>query len=241
MKKNTDPNPGTWDYQWKKYNLKPYFKPNLKLIGIILKIFNKDLKNKKILELGAGSGSDITLLTQLGADGYGSDFSSKSIDSIKYWSKQKRVRVHAVQADIYNLPFKKNYFDLVYSVGLMEHFQEALPLIKKQLDIVKPGGYLIIDVPQKFTLYSLAKHIRMGLNTHPFGWETEYSKGELVEVAKMIGQKPHLIYGREYDVFDKLSLYLKTKFLHQHLLPLIERSWLAPYMCLCVGLVIKKK
>ncbi len=231
----------TWDKEWDKYNNNPYFKPNIKLINIILKIFNNNLKNKKILELGAGSGSDIVYLTKKGAAGYAADFSQKSIESINYWAEKKKVKIHAIQADIKKLPFKKNSFDLVYSVGLMEHFNNIIPLLKKQLNIIKPGGFLIIDVPQKYTLYTIAKHIRMNLGAHPFGWETEFSKKDLIKIAKNLNQEIYLIYGREFDIFDKLSLYIKNQYLKKNILPKIEKSWLAPHLCLCAGLVIKKK
>ena len=240
MKNQTDPKNHNWDNEWEKYNQAPYFKPNQKVISVITHLLNFDLTGKKILELGVGSGCDIVSLATMGARTYGLDFSPKSLQSVKYWAKNKKAKVNLIQADISQLKLPKNSFDIVYSVGLMEHFVDLIPLLKKQLDIVKLGGYLLIDIPQKYTLYTLAKHWRMNHGTHPFGWETEFSKSDLEQIATQLYQKPYLIYGRESDIIDKLSYYLGTNQLKNTFLAMIENSFLAPHVCLCIGLVIKK-
>jgi len=234
------PSESLWDNQWLLYNNHPYFKPNTKILQVITQLFNHQLKGKKILELGAGSGSDIVYLAAKGADAYGLDFSAKSLESIKYWAKKKKTKVTTIKGDIQKLPFRVNSFDLVYSVGLMEHFPETTALLKKQLKIVKPSGYLIVDVPQKYTLYTIAKHLRMKLGTHPFGWETEFSKNDLYQLARKIGQKPYSFYGREFDILNKIIIDLNSPLRHS-LLSLIESLPLAPNFCLCIGLIIKKQ
>ncbi|MFH2022507.1 MAG: class I SAM-dependent methyltransferase [Patescibacteria group bacterium] len=239
IQKNTLPNELLWDDQWLMYNQNPYFKPNFHILKIISQLFHHNLKNKKILELGAGSGSDIVYLAKKGAVAYALDFSQKSLDSIKYWAKKKKVKVTAIKGDIQKLPFDANTFDLVYSVGLMEHFQNTQPLLKQQMRIIRPGGFLIVDVPQKYTCYTLAKHLRMRLGTHPFGWETEFSQNDLTQLARKLGQKPYCFYGREVDILNKIIPDLNSQLKHT-ILSFIEPLPIAPAICLCIGLVIKK-
>ena len=69
-----------WDRQWKIYNRDPYFKPNKKVIDVITKCFNNDVRGKKILELGAGSGCDIVTLATLGARAYAVDISKHAFN-----------------------------------------------------------------------------------------------------------------------------------------------------------------
>lgn len=38
-------------------------------------------------------------------------------------------------------------YDLVYSLGFIEHFLDWDKLLKKQIDLVKPGGFLLVEVP----------------------------------------------------------------------------------------------
>jgi len=228
-----------WDAQWRHYNLDPFFKPNQKVISEICRCFKYNLKNKNILELGAGSGCDILSLSKMGANGYAVDFSSESIKTIAYWSKKTKTKVQSSQSSIQNLPYKNPMFDMVYSVGLMEHFQNPLQLLINQKKLIKKNGFLLIDVPQKYTLYTLAKHIRMKLKCHPFGWETEYSKNELSILAKKIDMKIVKFYGRDLDLIQKIpdpagkivnSLYQKT----------IENTIISPYISLSIGVILQK-
>ncbi len=229
-----------WDIEWKKYIQNPYFKPNKKVLKIIKECFHNKLTGKKILEVGAGSGCDIISLVQAGARGYALDFSEESIKTIKYWLHKKNIFVNTVKADIKKIPYPDSYFDLVYSVGLLEHFPNPLSLIKEQVRVIKKGGFLIIDVPQKFTLYSIIKHIRMLFNRHPFGWETEYSKSDLLKLADKLGYQPFLIYGRDFDIIPKLPKSLRP-LVSRILKDKVEDSFLAPYLCLNIGLVLKTK
>lgn len=236
----TDPTEENWDKEWKPYNQNPYFKPNKRVLDIVRICFDYQLKDKRIIELGAGSGSDIISLVQEGAKGFALDFSRQAIRAIKYWAKKKKVDVETVKADIKNIPYPDNHFDLVYSVGLMEHFKNYVSLLKEQIRVIKPGGFLLIDVPQKYTLYTIVKHIRLKLGSHPFGWETEYSRAGLIKLAARLGQKVHLIYGRDSDIVSRLPAFIRSEvykiFSHK-----IEKTFIAPYICLCIGLVMKIK
>lgn len=237
---NTDPTEENWDREWKKYNNKPYFKPNNRILQVISNCFGDNVKGKKILELGAGSGSDIICLVQNGARGFAMDFSSESIQTINYWAKMKKVKVSTVKSGIENIPFSNNAFDMVYSVGLMEHFSNILPYLKEQIRIIKPGGFLLFYVPQTFTLYTIAKHIRIRFGTHPFGWETQYSKRDLIQLAKKLDQDVFSIFGGELDIISKLPRFLQST-CNRLYSKYIEDSPLGPYMSLGIGLVIKIK
>ena len=63
-----EPGHEIWDREWRKHNHKLHLNPNQKVVDVIRECFNDQLKHKKILELGAGSGSDIIYLAQNGAE-----------------------------------------------------------------------------------------------------------------------------------------------------------------------------
>jgi SAM-dependent methyltransferase len=49
----------------------------------------------------------------------------------------------ALVGDLSDLP----RFDLVYSLGLIEHFSDPVPLIRKHVELAKPGGLLVLGLP----------------------------------------------------------------------------------------------
>jgi SAM-dependent methyltransferase len=48
-----------------------------------------------------------------------------------------------LEGDLSDLP----RFDLVYSLGVIEHFTDPLPMIRKHVALAKPGGLVILGLP----------------------------------------------------------------------------------------------
>ncbi len=97
----------------------------------------KDLKNKLVLDAGCGMGRFSEVVLDYGAEVIGVDL-SLSVEAA-YKNLGKRKKCHLIQADIFNLPFKLNTFDAVFSIGVLHHtpstktaFMNLPPLVKKQ-------------------------------------------------------------------------------------------------------------
>lgn len=74
---------------------------------------------KSVLELGCGTGSTLAQIGErTGARCVGVDRSEDALVQ----ARRKYPGVRFEVADIFNLPYEKKSFDLVYSVGLFEHF-----------------------------------------------------------------------------------------------------------------------
>jgi SAM-dependent methyltransferase len=54
-----------------------------------------------------------------------------------------------VVADIRAIPFRSNSFDLIYSMGTIEHFPEYEGSVHELFRVLKPGGAAIVGVPNK--------------------------------------------------------------------------------------------
>lgn len=109
---------------------------------------NKDFFHGKIgLDLGCGFGRHIYYAAKLGAEMVGIDF-SRAIDSA-YNNTKMLPNVFLIQADIYNLPLKSNYFDFVYSIGVLHHLPDPERGFKAILPLLKPKGYVLIWVYSK--------------------------------------------------------------------------------------------
>jgi cyclopropane fatty-acyl-phospholipid synthase-like methyltransferase len=53
----------------------------------------------------------------------------------------------------YQPPSIDAQWDIVASLGLVEHFTDTVEVIRKHLDLLKPGGYLVLVIPNHQGLY----------------------------------------------------------------------------------------
>lgn len=93
-----------------------------------------------------------------------------------------------VKADICNLPFKDNEFDIILCNHVLEHIPDDTKAMQELYRVMKPGGYGIFQIPQ-----DLKRELTFEDN----------SITDRKQRAEIFGQYDHVrIYGRDY--FDKL-------------------------------------
>lgn len=105
--------------------------------------------------------------------------------------------IQLVGGDAFELPFQDGTFDVVFHQGLLEHFREpqATNLLKENVRVLKPGGLLLVDVPQRYHIYTVIKHTLILLNAWFAGWEREFSVRELENKLRELGLSPVRSYG----------------------------------------------
>jgi ubiquinone/menaquinone biosynthesis C-methylase UbiE len=176
------------------------------------------IQNKKILEVGAGSGRDSLQLAQENAIVYVLDYSPQALRIVKNLNEQNEVSVYLVQGDAFQIPIPDDTLDIVFHQGLMEHFKDPQSLLKEHFRVLKPGGLLLVDVPQRYHVYTIIKHILIFFNKWFAGWETQFSIGQLKSLMEQSGfivkhqygrwMRPSLFYRTIREVLKKLNLRL---------------------------------
>lgn len=138
---------------------------------------------KMILEVGAGTGRDGIFLARKGAFVVSLDYSLPSLGMIGS-QLNENDRIALCCGDAFSLPFRDESFDVVFHQGLLEHFRNPGDLVDENLRVLRPGGYVLVDVPQRYHYYTLIKHAMISIGRWFAGWETEYSVGELEGLLK---------------------------------------------------------
>jgi SAM-dependent methyltransferase len=154
-----------------------------------------ELEGVWVMEVGAGSGRDSLALARRGARVVVLDYTRSSFGVIRKQARDLGVEVLAVCADARAMPFPEGSFALVFHQGLMEHFRDPLPLLRENGRILRPGGHLLVDVPQRYHVYTAGKHLMILLNRWFAGWETEYSPAELEGLVRRSGLEVVRTYG----------------------------------------------
>ena len=151
------------------------------------------LAGARILEVGAGSGRDSLELQRRGAEVWVVDYTPSALRLIARQPGGERLL--RVCGNAFQLPFRDGTFDAVFHQGLLEHFRQPHGLIAENARVLKPGGVLLVDVPQRWHYYTPLKHVLIAMDRWFAGWETEFSIGQLRRMLRRVGLQPVLEYG----------------------------------------------
>ncbi len=100
-------------------------------------------KYTKVLEIGSGYGRVIKALSQKSEK-----LEQTFIGLDKYLIPDNEDQYFAVVGDALKVPFKDDCFDLVYSLGVVEHFPETEQAIFEHVRVLKKGGVVLVTVPR---------------------------------------------------------------------------------------------
>ncbi|MBI4547234.1 MAG: class I SAM-dependent methyltransferase [Ignavibacteriae bacterium] len=195
-----------WETLWqKRENVHDYYSNGDRVLRQLASV--TDVRGKRVLEVGAGTGRDSIGLARQGADVFQLDYATNALKLMRQVAEENGVNVHIVGGDAFHLPFPNAIFDIIFHQGLLEHFRkpQATHLLKENIRILKPGGLLLVDVPQRYHLYTVMKHILIALNAWFAGWEREFSVGELEQKLRGLG----LTLVRSYGEWMYPSLFYR--------------------------------
>ncbi len=113
----------------------------------------------------------------------------KTLKNLDYTTTDLLSPIADVKADICNLPFKDNTFDVILCNHVLEHIPDDTKAMEELYRVMKQGGYGIFQIPQDLDRATTFE---------------DNSITDKKERAKIFGQYDHVrVYGRDY--FDKLS------------------------------------
>ena len=108
--------------------------------------------------------------------------------NLEYITADLESPIADVKADICNLPFEDNSFDLIFCNHVLEHIPNDKKAMQELFRVLKKGGFGIFQIPQDISR------------------EKTFEDNSIInqkDRAKIFGQYDHVrIYGKDY--FDKL-------------------------------------
>lgn len=132
----------------------------------------KNCSGKRVLDYCCGDGDLTIFLAENGAEAFGIDISSVSIQKAKKRAKNKELKnVSFLVMDAEKLKFDDNFFDLIVCSGVLHHLD-----IKKAYQelsrVLKPEGKMICDEPLAYNpIFQIYRRLTPHLRTK---WEMEH-------------------------------------------------------------------
>lgn len=144
----------------------------------------------------------------------------RKLKNLAYTTTDLNSPLADVKADICNLPFPDNTYDVILCNHVLEHIPDDTKAMQELFRILKPGGMAILQIPQDYKR------------------ETTFEDNSITdkkERAAIFGQYDHVrIYGMDY--FDKLRS-IGFEVTEEHYAAKIAPQWVEKY-CLAAGEII---
>ena len=146
-----------------------YIKKHKKLIEKMGHDYAKKLafegfKRGKVLDAGSGfGGMDIVLAKRIpGCEITGIDLSDPFLDysNSRVLNSNLGNRVKFIKADVHNIPFEDNTFDVAFSVSMVHLVKEPIIMLNEIERVLKPNGYLFIKDLRRSWLGILEREIK---------------------------------------------------------------------------------
>jgi 2-polyprenyl-3-methyl-5-hydroxy-6-metoxy-1,4-benzoquinol methylase len=133
----------------KASNVEFYHKMSLqRLWEYAMAICYSGIKNgARVLDAGSGGSIFPAILNKKGCDVYVIDLENERINWTKGIASFLKIDLHCDVINMAELPFKKNFFDKIYSVSVIEHIyeRERRKALKEMARVLKPGGIMVLS------------------------------------------------------------------------------------------------
>jgi SAM-dependent methyltransferase len=172
----------------------------------------------RVLEVGAGGSRVLPYLAwKFGYDVFGADYSFSGCRLLRANLALRQVSGGVLCEDLFQSALPANTFDLVYSSGLIEHFDDLRPVVLAHVRQLKPGGRLVLVVPN---LQGFQGKLMRRFAPSFWAMHKAFGKEDLVALFENLGLEQihsgylgsfmiRILRGSEWTVVDRWPLWLQ--------------------------------
>jgi len=122
---------------------------NLFIYNKLSRIYG-NCSGKKMLEIGCGRATaSIFLGKKMGLNIHLMDFSDAALAVARKNLEKYKIDAEIKQSDLFEMPYPVESFDIVISLGVMEHIERSLDAYREMYNLLKNGGVMFsMNVPE---------------------------------------------------------------------------------------------
>ncbi|TMF72451.1 MAG: methyltransferase domain-containing protein [Chloroflexi bacterium] len=108
---------------------------------------NMPVRSGSVIDVGCGNGAFVAAAAERGYEAWGIDFSSKAIEAGRRHFRLQNL--YAMRIEDFTTQFGDRRFDVVTAFEVLEHMDDASAFVLELSKVLKPGGHLIVSVPNR--------------------------------------------------------------------------------------------
>ena len=158
-----------WEEYWKNLRLPVKVDTNLSFDRCLSKVLLKRLEELplpppfkerySIVEIGAAPGKWLALFPQDKYTVSGIEYSEAGMDALTRNMMLLGISpLNLIHGDFFEIEPKPTY-DVVMSLGFIEHFDDPIRVLRRHIEWLSPGGYLVIGVPNFTGIHGFAQRL----------------------------------------------------------------------------------
>lgn len=157
-----------------------------------------DVRGRRVLDIGCGDGDLAVELSKRGAHVVGIDASGSMIEAAKDRATREHIDVKLRVATAQHLPFPPESFDVVVAVAILCFVEDAAPVFREMVRVLRRGGRLAIGELGKWNSWAATRRVRGGLGS-PIWRKAKFRTAlELRALARQAGLTATTIRGAIY-------------------------------------------
>ena len=108
----------------------------------------------RVLEVGFAPGKYLAWVGKvLQSNVAGVDYAASGVDTARRLFEVVDLKGDLRCEDFFETSFRPGSFDIVYSLGVIEHFDDPRPIVRKHVELLAPGGKALIVIPNYRGVY----------------------------------------------------------------------------------------
>jgi len=128
-----------------------------------------DLKERKMLDLGAGRGDFLIDAVKRGFTAEGVEYNPAYVLIARERAQKDGVEINLQEGAGEVLPFPDNSFDFINAAEVLEHVQDPEKVISEMARVLKKNGMAYVSVPNRFGFFDPHFHLYF-VNWLPRSW-----------------------------------------------------------------------
>jgi ubiquinone/menaquinone biosynthesis C-methylase UbiE len=123
---------------------------NKRLDVVFNELLIEDIRDKKLLDAGCGTGWFSKFSAERGANVTSMDLGENLLAKVALKCKSERI-----VGSILEIPFQDNVFDYVISSEVIEHVPDPFKAMQELFRVLKPGGSMVLTTPNKVWYFAI--------------------------------------------------------------------------------------
>lgn len=122
-------------------------------VGVFHRRFMRELRDyarpgTHACEIGCGASVWVPALAAAGVQMSGIDYSSQGLKMVAEHLQHAGTSAELIEADLFDRgALGERAYDVVFSLGLLEHFDDPVAVTRRFLELTKPGGHVLTVIP----------------------------------------------------------------------------------------------